>query len=175
MNTQKIKLSLLLFFLLAVLVPAQLVLADTGPKPTMEFNFKGLQDGELQIISGILYECDLADCSDAKPLQEAGPQRLTCTTTGCSALAYGFAEYHILEVEFSDEVTRRSNVFQTAGFNSSYTVTVQPDDLLVKANFGLGIIHPYLWFLIVSSLCCLVILGLIVWLVIFLVRRSKKN
>lgn len=175
MNTKKIKLSLLLFFLIAALLPAQVALADTGPKPTMDFNFKGLQDGELQIVSGTLYECDQSDCSDAAPLQELGPQRLNCSTTGCSALAYGFSDYHILEVEFSDEMTRRSNVFQTAGFNSSYTVTVQPNDLLVKSQFGLGVVHPYLWVLVIGCLCSLAVIGLIVWLIIFLVRRSKKK
>ncbi len=175
MNTKKIKLSLLLFFLSAALLPAQIVLAETGPKPTMDFNFKGLQDGELQIVSGTLYECDKPDCSDATPLQVGGPQRLSCTMTGCHALAYGFSEYHILEVEFSDEVTRRSNVFKTAGFNSIYNVTVQPNDLLVEAQFSLGFIHPYLLLLIIGCLCALVVIGLIVWLIIFLVRRSKKK
>jgi len=175
MNTKKIKLSLLLFFLFAAFLPAQIVLADTGPKPTMDFNFKGLQDGELQIISGILYECDQPDCSDAAALQELGPQRLTCTTTGCSALAYGFSDYHILEVEFSDEVTRRSNVFQTAGFNSSYTVTVQPNDLLVKSQFSVGVISPYSWLLIIVSLCCLTGIILTVGVIIFFVRRAEKK
>ena len=165
---------LVVCFVLSIL-PAQTALADTGPKPTMDFNFKGLQDGELQIVSGTLYECDQSDCSDATPLQVGGPQRLSCTTTGCHALAYGFSEYHILEVEFSDEVTRRSNVFKTAGFNSVYNVTVQPNDLLVEAQFSLGFVHPYLLILIIGCLCSLVILGLIAWLIIFLVRRSKKK
>ena len=175
MSMKNIKLSFLLLFLFILFIPMQTALADTGPKPTMDFNFKGLDDGELQIVSGILYECDQADCSDAKPLEELGPQRLTCTTTGCHALAYGFADYHILEVEFSDEVTRSSNVFQTAGFSSVYTVTIQPNDLLVESQFSLGVISPYLWFYIVISLCCLVGMALIFGVIIFFVRRASKK
>lgn len=175
MNTKTIKLSALLFFLFVSFLPAQIVLADTGPKPTMDFNFKGLQDGELQIVSGILYECDQPDCSDAAPLQELGPQRLTCDTIRCSAMAYGFADYHILEIEFSDEVTRRSNIFKTAGFDSKYTVTVQPNDLLVESEFSLGVISPYIWFYVVTCLCLFMGTGLLVGLIIVIVRLVRKK
>ena len=175
MVTKHIKKLFLLLFSLMMILPAQIVLADTGPKPTMEFHFKGLDPEMMQIVSGILYECDQPDCGDAKPLEELGPQRLTCTTTGCHALAYGFAPYHILEVEFSDEVTRRSNVFETAGFNSNYSVTIQPNDLLVKSQFNLGVLHPYLWILVIGCLCSVVVISLIVGLIVFLVRRSKQK
>ncbi|MFT3891652.1 MAG: hypothetical protein QM730_08480 [Anaerolineales bacterium] len=175
MTIKKFRSVLILFFLFVSLLPVQTVLADTGPKPTMDFNFKGLDDGELQIISGILYECDQADCSDAKPLEVLGPQRLTCTTIGCHALAYGFAPYHILEVEFSDEVTRRSNIFETAGFEFTYNVTIQPNDLLVESQFSLGVISPYTWLLVVVSLCCLVGFGLTVGIIIFVMRRVEKK
>jgi hypothetical protein len=167
MSIEILKLLILMFFLL----PAWSALADTGPKPTMDFDFKHEPDVELQIISGILYECDQPDCSDAAPLREQlGPQGLYCDTVGCHAIAYGFAPYHILEVEFSDEVTRRSNVFETVGFDSQYTVTVRPDDLLVEAKFlsRTGTV-------IVACLCCLIVLGLVIGLSIFLVQRSRKQ
>ena len=69
------KLPLLLLLLLAFL-PGQDALADTGPKPTMEFQFRQEMTGEppLTITSGILYECDQLDCSDAAPIEEVGPQ-----------------------------------------------------------------------------------------------------
>ena len=163
-----------LVFLLRFLMPVQVVLADTGPKPTMDFAFdQSLLESEIQVISGILYECDQPDCSDAAPLQEAGPQRFTCDTTSCHATAYGFAPYHRIEIEFSDEQTRQSNVFQTAGFASSYTVTVRPDDLLVKAQFSLGFLSP-ISILIITCVCGLVGIGLVVVLIVFLIRRSKK-
>ena len=174
MNPRFLKLFLLLLFL-QILLPMQTVLADTGPKPTMEFDFKQEPDAELQIVSGILYECDQPDCSDAAPLQQAGPQGLYCDTEGCNATAYGFAPYHILEVEFSDEVTRRSNIFETSGFNSKYTVTVRPDDLVVEAQFSLDS-FPRVTLLTLLACCCgLVLLGLIIGLIIYLIRRSRKT
>ncbi len=158
-----------------LLMPVQIVLADTGPKPTMDFAFdQTLLESDLQVISGSLYECDQPDCSDAAPLQEVGPQRFTCDTTSCQATAYGFAPYHKIEIEFSDEQTRQSNIFPTAGFNSKYTLTVRPDDLLVKAKFGLGFLPP-VFILIITCVCALVGIGLVVGLIVFLIRRSKKN
>ena len=121
MTPRKLQIILLLALLQAVL-PSRIALADTGPKPTMEFTFT---DTDATIVSGVLYECDQPDCSDAVPLEELGPQRLYCETTSCRAIAYGFAPYHILEIEFSDATTRASNIFETAGFDSKYKVTVQ--------------------------------------------------
>lgn len=174
MYTKKTGLLFQLLILLSMILPTSSVLADTGPKPTMEFEFKGLQEGELQIISGILYECEQSDCRDARPLEELGPQGLYCDTMSCRATAYGFAPYHILEVEFSDEVIRRSNIFETAGFQSSYTVTIQPNDLLVEAQFSLKAFSSVNLFLI-ACVCALVIGAGIAVLVVFLVRRSSKK
>src|SRR5437867_4905211 len=125
MKTNLIKL-FLLFLSLQFLMPSHIVLADTGPKPTMEFTFKQELSGETATItSGILYECEQPDCSDAAPLQQLGPQRFSCDGLSCSALAYGFSQYHKLEIQFSDGKTRQSNIFKTAGFDSKYTVTMQ--------------------------------------------------
>jgi hypothetical protein len=141
----------------------------------MEFTFRqGLVDEPVTIISGILYECDQSDCSDAAPLEELGPQRFTCDSESCSATAYGFAPYHKIEIQFSDGKTRHSNIFQTAGFSSNYTVTVRPDDLLVEARFSLGAFPPI--FLIIGTfICCLGSGGLMTGLAIFLIQRSKKT
>ena len=172
---KKLGIFLLSFILSTLLFPSRIALADTGPKPTMEFEFKQeLPNGDVQIVSGTLYECDQPDCSDAAPLQPGGPQGLFCDPQGCRALAYGFADYHRLEIEFSDGVTRSSNIFKTAGFDSRYTVTVRPDDLLVEAEFSLGFFPPTGTFLLVC-LCALVGLGLVIGLVIFAMRRSAKN
>lgn len=167
-----------LFFLLLILqvfLPTQIVSADTGPKPRMDFQFRQESiDEQITIILGNFYECDQSDCSDAELLQEVGPQRFTCDDSSCSATAYGFAPYHKIEIQFSDGQTRSSNIFQTAGFNSTYTVTVRPEDLLVEAQFSLGVLPP-VFLIIVACLCVLVGVGLVVGLIIFLVRRAKKN
>ena len=172
----KFRVFLLSLILIQVLFSAHTVLADTGPKPTMEFIFKqNLPEGERHtIVSGILYECDQSDCSDAAPLEEVGPQGFYCDAQSCRAIAYGFAPYHRIEIEFSDEITRQSNIFETAGFDSRYTVTVQPDDLLVEAQLGLGVLPP-IAIIAITCICVLVGLALIVGLIILIRQRSTKN
>jgi hypothetical protein len=166
MNLRKLHF-MLLFVLLQSILPSNIVLADTGPKPTMEFSFSG---EDVNIVSGILYECDQPDCSDAAPLEELGPQGLYCETASCRAIAYGFAPYHILEIEFADGTTRESNVFETAGFESRYTVTVQPQDLLVEAQISLGMIPRTGTLILLCS--CAAIGGLLALLgIVFFLRR----
>jgi hypothetical protein len=165
----------LLLLLFQIFLPANVVLADTGPKPTMDFEFKQDLPGEqLTITSGILYECNQSDCSDASPLGEAGPQRFICDANGCHALAYSFKSYHRLEIQFSDGQTHQSNIFKTAGFNSKYTVTIRPEDLVVEARFNLSP-SPYTVIRLIPYVCGLAGAGLVIGLIVFLVRRSKKN
>jgi hypothetical protein len=175
MGNTMTKRNILRFFVLLILfvLPVQIARADTGPKPTMEFTFSG---EPVTITAGTLYECEESDCSDAAPLEELGPQRFICETDSCSALAYGFAPYHKLEIKFSDGKTRTSNVFQTAGFNSAYTVTIRPVDLLVEAQFSpLGALPPNITFVVLLC-CCLCFIGiLLVGLIIFLIRRRPKH
>jgi hypothetical protein len=168
---------LFVFFLMVLtFLPTQVVLADTGPKPSMDFQFRQEMTGEppVTITSGILFECDQPDCSDAAPIEEVGPQGFRCEIYSCSAVAYGFAPYHQLEIEFSDGKTRQSNIFETAGFDSRYTVTVRPDDLLVEAQFSLGNL-PRTGIVIVACLCALIGSGVVLGAIIFLVWRSKKS
>ncbi len=180
----KIKLFVSFLFCLPWFMSPHPTLADIGPKPTMEFEFD-LPNG-VTIASGIQYECDQADCSDAAPLEELGPQRLFCDAERCSAIAYGFAPYHRLEIQFSDGKTLQSNVFETIDFNSNYFVTVNADGLLVEEvsgspappeepmpdapdtrlpiYFGIGI-------LVLLGIGALLVLGLVV----FFIRRSRTN
>jgi hypothetical protein len=164
-----------LFFLIQLLLPAGVALADTGPKPTMDFAFQEeLPAGQVTITSGTLYECEQPDCSDAARLEEAGPQRFTCQATTCYAMAYGFRPYHRLEIKFSDGQTRQSNIFETAGFDSRYTVTIRPADLLVEAQFSLGV-FPRTGTILVACLCGLAGIGLLAGLAILMRRRSATN
>ncbi|MFT3891655.1 MAG: hypothetical protein QM730_08495 [Anaerolineales bacterium] len=134
----KLRFSLFLIVVFTLIFATQVVFAaDIGPKPTMEFDFQ--QDasvGKVSITSGILYECNQADCSDAAPLEELGPQRFTCEEFHCSALAYGFAPYHRIELQFSDGKTRQSNIFETINFDSNYRVIVHENDLTVETVSG---------------------------------------
>ena len=152
--------------------PLRSASADLGPKPSMSFYFKQEFTGDqVTIISGILLECEQPDCQDATPLLEGGPQGFTCTESDCYAMAYGFSTYHQLEIQFSDGITRRSNVFRTVLFNSNYWVTIRQDDLLVNPMLSMGMVS------IAAVLClcagCLVVIIIVVALL--LVRRASKK
>ena len=161
---------------LLAFLPAGVALADTGPKPSMDFQFQQEMTGEppLTIISGIFYECDQSDCTDAAPLEEGGPQGFTCGANSCYAIAYGFAPYHQIEIEFSDGNTRRSNVFRTAGFDSKYTVTIRPGDLLVESKFSFGFL-PRTGTVLVACICGLVGIVVLIGLMVLVVSRSKQS
>ena len=168
---------LFVFFLaLFVFLSPQAAFADTGPKPSMDFQFQQEMTGEVPvtIISGILYECDQSDCSDAAPIEEVGPQGFRCEVNSCSAVAYGFAPYHRIAIEFSDGKTRQSNIFETAGFESRYTVLIRPNDLLVAARFSLGG-FPRTAVLLIACCCAVVGVFLVVGLIVFFLRRSSNN
>jgi hypothetical protein len=163
-------------------LPTYTVFADTGPKPTMEFSFnQSSLATPVTIVLGTLYECQEADCSDAQPLMEGGPQGFRFTAESCDALAYGFAPYHRIEIEFSDGKTRQSNIFQTAGFNSMYKVIVNPDDLLVEAQPGF--LAPQFsasaprWIGGIVLLCLCALCGgvLLIALIVFVIPRATSK
>ncbi len=171
----RIKKLILLLLFLQMLLPVGVVEADTGPKPTMEFSFDQSQlAAPVTIVSGILYECQQSDCSDAQPLMEGGPQGFRCTAESCDALAYGFAPYHRIEIEFSDGKTRQSNIFKTAGFDSKYRVTVNADDLLVEAESGL-LAPQWIGGLLLLCICALCGTVLLVVLIVFVIVRSRRK
>jgi hypothetical protein len=165
--------SLFAVILLGASMHARPVRADTGPKPTMDFQFTfDPSVGQASIVSGILYECDESDCNDAAPLEELGPQGLYCELESCRAIGYGFAPHHILEIEFSDGATRRSNTFETDGFDSFYAVTVRVDDLLVEPR--INPLAPPFWLIILITCACVIVGGgLLIGLVLFLRRRAR--
>jgi hypothetical protein len=103
--------------------------ADIGPKPTAQFAFE-YEIPVIPITGGQLLQCQLADCSDGRPLIEGGPQGLFCDAASCRATSYGFAPYQQLVIEFSD-ATRRSQVFSQRAFDAEYRVTVRASDLVV--------------------------------------------
>jgi hypothetical protein len=176
---------LISFLVLAFLVSTTVtVRADTGPKPGMSFEFTQEFSGDpITIVSGILFECESPDCQDATPLMQAGPQEFYCDAKSCSAIAYGFSTYHQLEIIFSDGVTRRSNIFESHYFYSSYKVSIRQDDLLVKPKGGLTPILEILSGLsvfpvgIIAIICgsCLIGIIIIIVVVILLVRKTKKK
>ncbi len=117
----------------ALLLPAATAHADVGPKPTMSFKLV-YQIAPVTIVGGQQIECQDSACTDSHPLQQRGPQRFECQSDSCFSLAYGYAPYHKLLIQFADR-TRESNVFQMSGFSGEFTVTVREQDLLVKQTY----------------------------------------
>jgi hypothetical protein len=106
--------------------------ADLGPKPSMQFNFIYETTEPVTIVSGEQFVCEKKDCSDAKKLEDYGPQGFRCTNVGCESLAYGYrGEYNFIVMKFSDK-TRKSNIFVNITFDSKYNVTVYDDKLLIE-------------------------------------------
>lgn len=127
----------LVFRVLVVLIvllvgwPVRQVHADAGPKPGMDFSFAF--DGDASdITGGELLECNQADCADAAPLPQLGPQGFSCTVNSCSSIAYGYSDYHKLRITFADGRTLESNIFEKKAFSANYTVKVGKDSLEVK-------------------------------------------
>lgn len=142
--------SRILPLVLLLLIPTTSAFADMGPKPYMEFEFTH-EGTESLIVSGIMYECDQPDCSDAQLLEEVAVQGFYCYQgVSCSAVAYGFKPYHRIELTFADGRTLESNVFETVGFISNYTVTVREMDLLVEERFDFADFLRNMF----NSVCC---------------------
>jgi len=171
MMQARILMLVFLFLLSQRLIPTHTALADTGPKPSMEFMFTG---EPVTIVSGILYECEQADCSDSAPIEELGPQGFYCEAESCHAIAYGFARYHRIEIDFSDGQMRESNIFETTGFDSKYTVTVRPYDLLVEPQFSPSI-PPRIGAVLLLAACLCMITLLVISLAVFLIRQRSKS
>ncbi|MBT3313641.1 MAG: hypothetical protein HN390_03410 [Anaerolineae bacterium] len=126
-------------FLLVIallLIPISTVHADMGPKPEMTFEFQ-LPDQAVTIVSGILYECDQPDCSDAVPLEEMGPQRFECDARSCYSMAYGYRAFFQLDITLSNGESFKSNIFTKTVFAANYIVTMAPEgDRLIVEEEG---------------------------------------
>ena len=173
MRTKTTLTVLLLLALSLSLLPMQRAAADTGPKPTMSFDFTQSSAGpKLDVTDGTLLECQQADCSDGQELKQLGPQHFSCSAAACDSLAYGYSPYHKLMIKFSDGKTRANNIFQTAGFDSKYKVTIRPDDLQVEATLNLDVFSP--WTYVILCACLLALLLVVVAAIVLFVRRRRQ-
>jgi len=159
-----------------LITPFSSAQADIGPKPSMDFTFEFVDMTSLSILGGALIECEDSACKDGSPLEELGPQYFSCEQDACHSLAYGYAPYHRLVIDFSDGKTRQSNVFEKRAYNANYTVTVQPDGMQVKEGWGTPewLVGGMMLGLVVGPvLLCLVGLGGIALVIFFIIRGSQ--
>lgn len=168
---------------LGLFLPLSQARADMPPASVMSYEFRQEVFGlPLQVSSARQEECAQPDCSDALPLVGyGGSLELECSRAQCRA-ANADAYYHQLVITFSDGITRRSNVFNSAGFDATYLVIIRATDLLVQKKpasdwsvFGIGLPAPST--LSLSLLCCLGVgllvgLGALAW---YLRRRAKPT
>jgi hypothetical protein len=175
MNKNYLKSFLLLVFLISFL-SFQTAYADVGPKPSMNFDFtQTLNDNQLTIVTGKMYECEQPDCSDATELQQLGPQGFECEEYSCNALAYGFSDYLKIEIQLSDGSVLQSNVFQKAGWlNSKYKVSIQDGALFVESKFNLIQSPTSLLLLCVGGMLFMTVAIVVVILLIVRSRAKRK-
>jgi len=169
----------LVVVLVVILVPFQVARADMGPKPSMHFEFAYEVDPDPTILSGVQFECQTANCSDAKPLGEAGPQRFGCREGGCSSLAYGYSAYHRLSIDFSDGKTRQSNVFGKKYFEAYYRVIVRERDLFVEElpgkNRGLSGLAGLLFIWTAVAICVVAIIELPILVILLILTIQNAD
>jgi len=167
--SEKFLLASLFALLCILLLPASIARADLGPKPTMHFEFTYSEDlGDLLVVDGQLIECEDAACIQSKPLEKFGPQGFSCFGTTCHATAYGFSDYHMLILSFSDGVTRESNIFTKNAFEANYIVTVEEATLTVIE--GRGHLNPNVFLLSFVVLSILLLSGAFLTLIMIIVK-----
>lgn len=172
---------LLLTVVLVLLAP--MLMADLGPKPSASFDLVYEIKPVPDLVSASLYDCDDPLCEEAFLLEELGPQGFDCTQFECTSLAYGYREYLYIVLEFSDGVTRQSNIFTKEHFSANYQVTVRANDLLVEETGGSGNSGGLGGFIMISALSiilaviCPVVLvvAVVILAVVLIVRSSRKR
>lgn len=154
-TAQRMALLLILLALGGLFAPTATTEADVGPKPSMEFEFVYETGEPLTIVDGEQMQCKEPDCADAEPLEQLGPQGLRCTEEACSSSSYGYATYNQLVIQFSDGVTRTSDVFSSGTMRTEYRVSVHEDGLeveRVKGGAGLPLVWIYVGRLLGTAL-----------------------
>ncbi|MBN1266453.1 MAG: hypothetical protein JXA25_13235 [Anaerolineales bacterium] len=127
--TRKVLPALLLLLLVQPLIT---VSADMGPKPWMDFPISWESGTPQEITSVALYTCSDPSCSDPRPLEELGPQHISCESNNlCTSMAYGYDLYFQLELGFADGQTMSSRVIEYSG-SGSYPVIVTGEELLIE-------------------------------------------
>ncbi len=123
----------LLLFLLAVC--AAPLWSGIFPKPEMDFEFVYQTELSPAILpdTSEQIQCDDNQCLQSTPLGKYGLQKLYCSDKDCFSVAYQYAPYQQLAIDFSDGIKRKSNVFPSSRkLRGSFTVTVRDADLLVQ-------------------------------------------
>lgn len=126
----------ILFFALLVLTVAPLQ-AGIAPKPEMDFALIYATENKPAVLPATSeqIQCEDNQCLQSDPLGEYGIQKLYCKASGCFSIAYEYAPFQQLVLDFSDGKKRASNVFHTPNkLRNSFTVLVRENDLQVTLS-----------------------------------------
>ena len=133
-EAKKMKKLLLFTVLILGLTP---LWGGISPKPEMDFSFQyqTTQTPAVLPATSEQIQCKDNQCMVQEPLGVYGIQRLYCQTEKCFSIAYEYAPFQKLIIDFSDGVKRQSNVFATPSkLRNHFIVTVREKDLLVAPS-----------------------------------------
>lgn len=146
---------------LAVLLFQDAASADIGPKPSMEFNLIYETTQPIMLIDGQQLQCEDGNCSQPRPLEQLGPQGFYFEQDSCSSMAYSYAPYQKLVLNFSDG-TRESNVFEAGSYNARFDVRVTDTGLVVEERtFTAAERLPFFFVALVLTLIIEVLVALV--------------
>ncbi len=123
------------YCLLAALLCVAPLWGSIAPKPEMDFTFIYQTENKPTIVAEISeqIQCEDNQCLQNDPLGQYGLQKLYCDTDSCFSIAYEYWPFQQLVLNFSDGVTRTSNVFAAPKkLRSAFNVIVRKDDLVVE-------------------------------------------
>ncbi len=133
-EAKKMKKILLFTFLIFSLVP---LWGGISPKPEMDFSFTYQTTEKPAVLAQTSEQIQCKDnqCMSQEPLGVYGIQRLYCQAEKCFSIAYEYAPFQKLIIDFSDGVKRESNVFATPSkLRNNFVVTVREKDLVVAQS-----------------------------------------
>ncbi|MBO7237861.1 MAG: hypothetical protein J6U96_01040 [Elusimicrobiaceae bacterium] len=126
----------ILFFALLIVTMTPLW-AGIAPKPEMDFTLIYATENKPAVLpdTSEQIQCEDNQCLQSDPLGAYGIQKLYCKADGCFSIAYEYAPFQQLVLDFADGKKRASNVFSTPSkLRNSFTVTVREKDLLVQPS-----------------------------------------
>lgn len=163
--------TLCILTVMVILFSPSAILADIGPKPSMEFNLIYETTETVTLIDGQQLQCEDESCSQPRPLEQLGPQGFYCEQDSCSSLAYGYAPYQKLVLNFSDG-TRESNVFEAGSYHARFDVRVTDTGLVIEERTSTAL--ERLPFFLVALVLTLVIEVLAALLFLLVTKRPKS-
>ena len=126
-----------ILFLTTLFIGSSFAWAGIAPKPEMDFTLIYSTENKPAVLANTSeqIQCEDNQCFQSDPLGQYGIQKLYCQPNSCFSIAYEYQPFQKLILDFSDGVTRQSNVFKTpAKLRNSFTVLVRENDLVVEPS-----------------------------------------